>query len=589
MCQNKKVIAKAGGIEVTSDEFRLRYEFTPHPQKLDFNEIEKKKEFLYTLIAEKLLAEEAIRNGLNNEKEYLELLNYLREIYLRDALYLVEVKNKVVISDSLMNDGLKKIGKEYYIKFIFSTRSSEIDSIFTLLKNGADFDSLLINRPEAIEQPQIKKITFGEMHPSLENEIYYLLPGMITKPVRLSEGWYICKIYDLKKREILNHEDKSKVKRIISNREEEKLYMEFYRNFFKGVQVNADKEIFDHLVNALFSYINKNEAYFSKNSRFRFQLGEAEIKEIKSTLSTDLSKVFIKFDTDPITLDKFIINLMYGGINFNSSEFTHIKNVLNSKVRDYIQNQLLVREAIRREYFNLPEMKRDLQIWSDYYLSHILMKRIYLKSEVTDNEALEFYNKENQIVQLPDSVKIAQLLTKELDVIETILKKLSAGEKFTDICREYNYLNILGADNYISEYFPVSETDEIGKIASRLNVNEIYGPIKFNNGYLMVQLLDKKPGKKEKVGLFEEAREDIKSILRSKKMVDSLDTITSSLALKNGLVINEDEMKKLNLSDVNMIVLRRFGFGGQLLAVPYLKPHSSWYNLYLDRLKKDLP
>jgi hypothetical protein len=590
LCQDKDdIVAKAGNFSITLEEFRLRYEFSPLPQRSGYCQYDKKSEFLYTLLAEKLLAAEAVKNELNKEKEFLDLINYLFEIYMRDALYQIEIKNKIIIPDSLMREGMNRIAKELYIKFIFSTNPLEIDSIFSMIVNGSDFDSLLNNRPEASEQAEIKKITFGEMHPSIENEIFKLLPGMITKPVKLEEGWYVCKIYDIKKNENMGKEDESRVRKIVSNRIEDSLYQVFYKEFFRGVNVNADREIFDRLLNILHAYVIKNQNYFSKNARFRFQLGEAEIKEIKNDLDSELKKIFIKFDSDPVSLDKFLIDLMYGGINFNSIDINHMRGVFSSRVREYIQNQLFVREAVKKGYSNLPEIQRDLKIWSDYYLSQLILKQLYLNAEVTEEEALDFYINENQVVQFLDSIKVARLVTGNLDIIESVLKKISDGERFIDICKEYDSNKILGTESFISEYFSVNENNDFGKIAARLNINEVYGPVKSGNGFLIIQLLDKKPGKKEKVGLFEEAKEDIKSILRTKRMFGSLDTLASTLALENPLKINQDLLDKFKVSDVNMIVLKRFGFGGQLLAVPDYQPYTTWYDLYLKRLKKNLP
>ncbi len=55
--QDNRIVAKAGSYKITAEEFKDRLEFSPHPRStgaLDTALV--KKEFLYTLIAEKLLA-----------------------------------------------------------------------------------------------------------------------------------------------------------------------------------------------------------------------------------------------------------------------------------------------------------------------------------------------------------------------------------------------------------------------------------------------------------------------------------------------------------------------------------------------------
>jgi parvulin-like peptidyl-prolyl isomerase len=588
--QNKDdIIARSGDFLITFEEFQHRFEFTPHPQRADTNIMDVKKEFLLTLIAEKLLAGEAISRGLNNSDDMIGMMNYLRDIYLRDALYQIEVKDKITLPDSLLHEGLNRIRKKYQIKFIFSDSKIEIDSIFGLLVNGVDFDSLLNERIESIEQSEIKLVSFGDTHPLIEETIYKLLPGMITNPIELKEGWYICKIYDVTSKEIVDSQDESKIRTIVSSRIEDAVYQEFYKKFFTGKQVNADGEVFNLLANSIHFYLTKNEKLFSKNSRSKFSLGESEINELKNFLEKDLSRIFIKFETDPVDLNQFLFDLIYGGINFNSTELTHVVSVLNTRVRTYIQNQLLSREALKRELDKIPPVANELKRWNDYYLSHLLMKQFYLNSAVTDSEALDFYNKENQVIQLPDTVKVAQMITNNLSIIEEVLNRISRGEKFVDLCKEYDSRNLLDSDKYISNYFPVTERGEIGKVSEKLEINETYGPFQFGNNYALIQLLDKKIGKKQKIALFKEAKENIKSILRTKKMYGSLDTLVSTIASEENLEINFERLTHLKVTDVNMMVLKRFGFGGQLLAVPFSSPYASWYELFIKKLQSKLP
>lgn len=63
--EQKNIVAKAGNIVITKKEFRERYEFTPHVRtKTARDSASTKCDFLYTLIAEKLLAQSANKEAL---------------------------------------------------------------------------------------------------------------------------------------------------------------------------------------------------------------------------------------------------------------------------------------------------------------------------------------------------------------------------------------------------------------------------------------------------------------------------------------------------------------------------------------------
>ncbi len=582
-CQTEnEIIAKAGNLKITKKEFIERYEFSPHSQTKDaFDTATIKRDFLYTLLAEKLLAQDAIKQNLDKSEDFIYLMNHLKNIYLRDALYKKEIKDKIVITDSAVIDGKNKMLKTLKIKFIFSVDENEIKEIYSSLLNGLSFDSILSKRQENLEQSDFANVTFGNTAPEIEEHIFKLMPGEFTIPIKLKEGWYICKVYDIIKKSELNSSDISKIKKIIESRTEDKLYKEFYNKFFKGITINVDRQLFDKLANEIFNFIKQNQNYFAvkKNNKLRFS--ETEFAQIQKSFSIkEINSPFVKFEDLPITFKYFLKNIGFTGIEFDSTSFENIKNKLNNFISSFIRNELYAREAQKRGYDKLPEVYEDLNMWRDYYLSRIRMKEIFKKQNVSDQEAKEFYLKMNRTIEEPDSVNIAEINSENLETIEQILNELNDGISFDEIQKKYSTAKITGL-------LPVNELGETGKIASNMNIGDVYGPIKADNGYSIIKLIDKKKGAKKKIETFEEAKDDIKNIIQTKKMYDELDKLTAKLAVDNGIEINENALKSIKVSNINMIVFRRFGFGGQLIAVPYAPLFYKWYNIY-QQMKKEL-
>lgn len=580
-CQSgKEIIAKTGNITITKKEFVERFEFSPHAQtETAFDTSTIKREFLLTLIAEKLLAQDAIKLNLDKSEDFIYLMQYLQNIYLRDALYRKEIKDKVVITDSAFADGRNKMLKTLKVKFIFSIDENEIKDIYSSLQNGAQFDSILALRPESKEQTNYAEVTFGNMAPEIEEQIFNLMPGEYTTPVKLKEGWYICKVYDVILKSELTTNDISKIKRVIEERTENKLYEEFYNRFFRGIKINVDRPLFEKLSNEIFNFIKQNQNYFEKkNNKLRFS--ETEFTQIQKSFSDkEINLPFVKFENSPVTLKYFLKNIGFAGIEFDSTDIEDIKNKLNNFTSNFIRNELYAREAQKRGYDKLPEVNEDLKMWKDYYLSRIRMKQIFKKQNVSDDEAKEFYLKMNRTIEEPDSVNIAEINSDNLETIEHILNELNDGTNFFEIQKKYSNAKITGLK-------PVNELGEIGKIAVNLNKGDVYGPLKAEYGYSIIKLLDKKEGRKRKIETFEEAKEDIKNIIQTKKMYATLDTLTAKLALENDVEINENMLNSIKVSNINMLVFRRFGFGGQLTAVPYSSIFSTWYKIYLQLRNK---
>lgn len=586
----KEIIAKVGDITITKDEFRKRYEFIPHiTDKNSFESKSFKNNFLYTLIAEKLLAQAATKEGFDRSQNFHATMENLSNVYLRDALYKKEILDKIVIPDSAIVQGQFRMMRTVRTKFIFSKDKEEIEKIYNEIVLGASFDSILTTRHEKKEQKEAAEVSFGTMNEIMEDAIYKIGVGQFTPPIELKEGWYLCKIYSVTSKKDLDLYEISKVEKVIKSRIEDKIYQEFYKKFFNGIVINVDRSMFEKLLNAVMSYLNENKKNLVKDKEDKLKIGVSDVPKIKKSFTVkELTEVVIKFPNEPVILSKLFDYLEFQDFEFYTIDSTEIKSRLNSYISFYIKNELLAREAKKRGYDKLLDVASELKMWKEYYLAHSLMKKIFKDETVSDEDAYNFFVKANQVIQQPNEFNIAEILTNDLSIIELVLKELDKGVDFKELAKKYSSRDSLRSQGGEFGFFKESENGEIGKAASKMNIGEVFGPIKTSEGYSLIKLLDKREGKKERVSTFDEAKEDLKNILKTERMFKNLDDKTAKLALEFGVEINEAALNSIKVSPINMLVLRRFGFGGQLLAVPVIPDFSSWYKKFEQLKKKNL-
>jgi parvulin-like peptidyl-prolyl isomerase len=580
------ILASGDNFSITADEFKKRYEFSPHPrQDKDLYVTNIKQDFLKTIIAEKLLENLAIAEGYENNEEFKNNYNYLRKLFLRDVLYSIEVKEKTKIPDAEYAKGRRKIGKTFYSKFIFSEDESEIRHIHKALLKGDSFDSILTQRHENLEQSKPAEITFGVLNEQIEDSLFHLKPGQFTSPVKLKEGWYICKVYSIDEKRVLENSDFEKVERVLKERFENRAYEGFYKRFFKGIVIHTDRELFELLHKKLYDYARENQkSFILKNDKYT--LLEPDIETIRRGVNDkNLSSSFIKFINNPISLNAFLEFMKIEGFDFRRIDQQSIKFRLNNYISTFIQNELLAREAEIRGYDKLPEIKNDLSIWRSHFLSSLAMKKIFKDVEVTNDEAYEFFSKNNKSINSPDEIKIAEILTNELEIVQMIFEKLDRGEDFKMLAEKYSLRNEIKENDNEYEFTSVNKDGDLWLAASKLKVGEVYGPINLKEGFSIIKLLERKEGKKEFVESFEDAKEAIKNILRTEKMYNVLADKTADLAVKSDIKINDKVLNELKVSEINMIVYRRFGFGGQNIAVPYTPDFTEWFIKYKELLK----
>lgn len=105
----QRYVAKVGNAYISEREFVSRFEMLPGIGRHQKRNLESKKaEFLYTLIAEKLLAQAAVERSLDSSKIVQHALETIRKKLARDELYRAEIIRKVEVSDV----GLSKESRE---------------------------------------------------------------------------------------------------------------------------------------------------------------------------------------------------------------------------------------------------------------------------------------------------------------------------------------------------------------------------------------------------------------------------------------------------------------------------------------------
>ena len=182
-------IAKVGDKAITVRDFIERYELTVWRGKEKKTQVDKNKlEFLYSMIAEKLLAFKGLELGLDKDPEIQRAIQQTEKLLVLDALYKQEIKNKVSVSEREILEALPKYNTEVELHYIIAETKEKADSLWNLLKGGEDFDSLMVKLGQ---KNNSEKLRWGEIYEPIEKIVYdYLSVGEVYQPVQVDSLWY---------------------------------------------------------------------------------------------------------------------------------------------------------------------------------------------------------------------------------------------------------------------------------------------------------------------------------------------------------------------------------------------------------------
>jgi hypothetical protein len=210
-----------------------------------------------------------------------------------------------------------------------------------------------------------------------------------------------------------------------------------------GKRIEADGKIFNSIFETLFNILSEKFQDNLNDTIFNFTLSEKVILQtINSMNSNDLNNPFIKFEDDPSSARDFLYYLYYQKVNFESLASEHIKKILNNSVKHYIEDEMLVREGIKRGLVNSGSIRKDIALWRGHYLAQLMMNSFidsvvvsddemndYMKLKIGVTDSLQSLNKETLSYKKKELFR-SQLKLKKLHIILT--------EKTIEFARKYS-------------------------------------------------------------------------------------------------------------------------------------------------------
>lgn len=581
-------IAKIGWLTITSEEFLERIEMTPQfNRQIDKFSPSLKLQFLYTIIAEKLWALEAENMDLDTTEAIKTAISSIEKLYVRDALFQKEIKDKILITEEQYIKGVVKNSKSYFIKYLFSDNLDTINSQFTQLKNNIPFEELLEKMSKEDEQNEPIEVVFGDLIEPIENDLFNRAIGEITDIHVADDGWYIFKVYDIKEREFEDEEEQvtKQVIKTLEQRVGENIQNEFYREFFSKYKVDINRELFLNLSESLKKIFQRKEGLRKIKSTNLLTIDAYDILEIKTELGNEkLNRIFIEFDEKPLTLNTFIKEFFFDGFQIPPIDIDNLNQILNTKIRIFIERELLAREGYKRNLQNTAGVKNNVEMWRDYYLSQAYLSNLVENVDVSEEELNNIYESEYKSKNYLEKINVAEILVNTYEEAVKVYDSILAGEDFNKAAQKYSVREWSKNDGGILGYQPVGKLGAIGKVAENLPLNEVSQPFKSEDGYSVIKVIDRK---KEAIQPPSKSMAEISNAIKRKiafeKAFPRILENTINAANENNIEINVDLLSKLNITNINTFAIRIMGFGGKITAVPLQKPFTEWVDKWIKK------
>jgi len=197
---------------------------------------------------------------------------------------------------------------------------------------------------------------------------------------------------------------------------------------------------------------------------------------------------------------------------------------------------------------------------------------------VGDAEVWSLLEARDSSLRVP-RVQVRELLTRTYQQMDQAIADMERGMSFADAVRKWSIDPAARATGGLTPRLPVTSLPAFGDVALRMKPGERYGPVSTPRGILMFERergdTGTSVGDTAIAGRFARARREILDA-KSRRAVTLR---VAHLAGERGVDVYEDRLRQLEVSRVPMLAFRILGFGGRMLAVPFVVPELDWLSV----------
>ena len=232
----EQVLATVGNRVITVDEFTHRAEFSP--ERLTVQQKYDKKQLLDILLNEKLLAIGAEEQNLDQTKKIKNLSVFIEEMAIQRALFRKKIQAHVQLDPVKVEQAIDFSQQERIVSFLY-VRDKSIAEKYHKMWQTMSFHEVLqdIYGANADTLANRRLFKWGENDPVLEETVFNMALNELSGILRVSDGYMILRCDDIQYNKITTEskytELKSKVKRILTARQEARLSAQYVSQFMQ--------------------------------------------------------------------------------------------------------------------------------------------------------------------------------------------------------------------------------------------------------------------------------------------------------------------------------------------------------------------
>lgn len=421
---------------------------------------------------------------------------------------------------------------------LFARTKTEIDSLYRLIQNGADFEEVAAasfnNKYLAENGGDVGLFTLDDMDPYFEDAAYSMSIGDISTPIKTAHGYSIIKLTEVNPEPVVTETEFANKKRA----------------YFTIAQKRAEEYATDEHLEKV---ISNTTLYKSLMQRMWTQVAQGATGFYAETYDAEWNTDFMGNQKDEImavlpdgsevTAADFWNEAYYSTIASRQQirtkerfeEFT--KGIL---YRIYAVNQFQQNGWDERE-----ETQKSIEYTFDKYLARRIQEQVESGISFPEHLLQADYERFKQDYYSPKLLRLSKIEVNSEEKGKRAKQELEQGAAFAEVLKKYTSNSELLMTNGDMGYVPVAELGVHGLKLVKLKEGEVSDPLEYHSNeffvYKVTEIVESLPLS------FDEAKEQIEGKLTQLQLKKELKDLYARLIDEYDAEINEEMLTQITI------------------------------------------
>ena len=507
-CQAKTdsgtIVAKVAGHSLTFES--LEESFFTTLEMFEDSLVQHKMALAYldSLVNQQLLVRAAYAAKLDQDREINILLDEQRPRFLIDELYKMVILEKSEPSTQELKDYYKKSGEQRKLRHILVKDKAEADQIYQELQRGADFEQSAkeksIDSGSKETGGDLGLVAWGTMVDPFQHQAWKMKVGQISRPVESIFGWHIIKLEEIKKLEQKPFQEMAELqKQRIKFAKQTKLTQEFLDQLREKSKAQLDSSTYQLML--------ERDSSEAKRDLLSPQKLSGSYIKMESFSESERNRPLLNYQGGLITLREFLEQ--YLKVPPFQRGSLGDKNKVDQLAFQMVMGDLLEKEAEKRKAYTRPDFKKNiLKLKESLMADKMRNDFIMVNAKVTEEDMRNYYDTHLEQFQIPEMVKIQEVLVATQAEAEKLAKQIRAGADFAKLVAQHTLRPGMKERGGIMDSITQAVSAELFGAVKNAKKGQIVGPAPFRDKFSVIRLLERRPGKQQ-------ASEEVQPRLRS--------------------------------------------------------------------------